>query len=455
MARLLALIATSCALGTVSAALADEKFTYVDLQPQANQMLTANLGSGREGNNLAGLPKGEQIFGGVKFKVEDGFIQLGSALLKEPKPDKVEGIKVGKTFAKLHVLHATFYGNGTVIGQEGMEGDPLFVPDGTRIGEYKVHYEDGSAEAVPIVYGQDVRDWWYTENSKGVSRGKVAWEGDNEWAKSLGSRIRLYLGTWENPKPKKKVVSIDYVKGNDTPAAPFWVAMTLEDSSPSLVELPSSRASETKANELSERAQVIKFLKEHVIGKTLATAPVTFKIDDGKIEVTGEDHTSFSNFAETPEGYLFDVISVSKVTSFDLDTSGKRVSPGRDWSGVTVYRYEIAERRSTKRLIGLARVISTTIKDVDITGNFAAVQMTIQDGQLVFKESGVLYSDFLAAGGKFKPGTWEGTSRYSLDGGKLQCQADSVGFDIDPETLKRTPSKDKMPTFISKEIERK
>src|SRR5262249_6045471 len=152
-----------------------KKLTFVDLQPQANQKLTDNFGSGREGNNLTQLAKGEQTFEGVRFKVEDGFLQLGSPLLKEEKPDKLEGIKVGKAFTKLYILHATGYGNGTVIGQEGKEGDPLYVADGTQIGEYKVHYEDGSTEAVPIVYGQDVRDWWYTENLKGVSRGKVAW----------------------------------------------------------------------------------------------------------------------------------------------------------------------------------------------------------------------------------------------------------------------------------------
>jgi len=229
MAQFLAPITACCALGAVLAAPADKKFAYVDLQPQANQKLADNFGSGREGNNLAELPKGEQTFEGVKFKIEDGLIQLGSKLLKEQRPDKVEGIKVGKTFAKLHILHATCYGNGSMIGQEGKEGDPLFVPDDTLIAEYKVHYEDGSTEVIPVAYGQDVRDWWFTDNSKGVTRGKVAWKGDNELAKSFGGRVRLYLSTWENPKPAKKVVDIDYVKGKDTPAAPFCLAMTLEE----------------------------------------------------------------------------------------------------------------------------------------------------------------------------------------------------------------------------------
>jgi hypothetical protein len=227
--RHLGVIVGCCLMGTVYAGSEDKKTTFVDLQPQANQDRTANLGSGREGNNLSELPGGEQTFKGVKFKVEDRFIQLGSKLLKEPKPDGVKGIKVGRAFARLQILHATIYGNGSVIGQEGVAGDPLFVPDGAEVGRYKVNYEDGSSEAVPIVYGQDVRDFWFTEATKGVTRGKVAWEGDNAWAKSLGSRLRVYLGTWENPHPGKKVAGIDYEKGDDTPAAPFCLALTLED----------------------------------------------------------------------------------------------------------------------------------------------------------------------------------------------------------------------------------
>jgi hypothetical protein len=31
--------------------------------------------------------------------------------------------------------------------------------------------------------------------------------------------VRLYLTTWENPKPGTAVASIDFVKAKDTPAA--------------------------------------------------------------------------------------------------------------------------------------------------------------------------------------------------------------------------------------------
>ena len=92
-------------------ALAQEKeqFTFIDLESKTNQKLNEPFHSGTEGNDLADLPKGEQIFAKVKFKVGAGAIQLGSKQLKE-SPDKVEGIKVESKLAKLHFLHGTGYG---------------------------------------------------------------------------------------------------------------------------------------------------------------------------------------------------------------------------------------------------------------------------------------------------------------------------------------------------------
>lgn len=186
--------------------------TYVDLQPKGNEKLAEDFhGSDGSGNNLAALPKGEQTFAGVKFKVGEQAIQLGSLAVAD-KPAKVEGIKVGQKLAKLHILHATGH----------------TVDDDTEIGSYTVHYADGSKETIPIVYGKDVRDWWYGDGAPDVSRGKVAWKGDNDAAKGMGARVRLYLTTWDNPHPDKQVTTIDYSAPGTTNAAPFCVAMTTE-----------------------------------------------------------------------------------------------------------------------------------------------------------------------------------------------------------------------------------
>jgi hypothetical protein len=194
---------------------------YLDLQPLATHKLAEDSASGLAGNNLADMPKGEREFGGVKFQVADGYLQLGSPMFKQERPEKVEGIKVGRAFARLNILHATGYGTAP-------EGAARYIADGTVIAEYRVHYDGGDTATIEVVYGKDVRDFWFDKDSKDVTRGKVAWEGDSDAAKRANKRVRLYLTSWDNPKPGKKVIGIDYLRSKDTPAAPFCVALTVE-----------------------------------------------------------------------------------------------------------------------------------------------------------------------------------------------------------------------------------
>jgi len=210
MTKLIAFVLFACAM-TVPLRGDDKKaVTYVDLGPKANQKLKE--GYGDDANNLGALPTGEQTFSGVKFKIRTGLIQV-SGKETENLPEKVEGIKVDATCSKLHILHATHYS----------------AKDDAIVGYYTVNYDDKSQETIAIVYGKDVLDWWYNDDSKEPTRGKVAWKGDNEDAKGNGSKIRLYMTTWKNPEPKKKIASIDFASTNLDQAAPFCVAITAEE----------------------------------------------------------------------------------------------------------------------------------------------------------------------------------------------------------------------------------
>jgi len=195
---------------------ADKKWVFLDLQPQANQKLKENFHyeCPNAPNSLGELPTGEQTLAGVKFKIGESCIQLGSKRLTD-KPDKVEGIKVDKKLSKLHFLHAA--------------GFALELAEDTVVGEYTVNWDDGNSVSIPLVSGKDLLDWWYKEDAPGPTRGKVAWKGENEFAKGMDYKIRLYLTTWENTKPDKKVVSIDFSSTMETDCAPFCVAMTAEE----------------------------------------------------------------------------------------------------------------------------------------------------------------------------------------------------------------------------------
>jgi hypothetical protein len=187
--------------------------TFLDLQPKGNHKLKDSFhGAAFPDNNLAELPQGKQTLDGVKFNIGAMLIQLAGEGLQDKFPENVEGIKVGAKFAKLHILHATGY----------------VVPDDTIIGKYVIHFDDKSEAEIEIVYGKDVRDWWRLEGHEEPSRGKVAWKGSNPDAKERSASLWLFHMTWENPKPDKKVASIDYVS-TLTRAAPYVIAMTIED----------------------------------------------------------------------------------------------------------------------------------------------------------------------------------------------------------------------------------
>jgi hypothetical protein len=207
--RILAL-AVCCSL--VAIAVADEPeppSPHVDIKGHAKQNLKDDLGTGKfTGNNLAALPRGVKKLAGVRFHITDRIIHLG-----REKDRKVEGVKVGRTLGKLHFLHATEHS----------------APDGTQIAKYVVHYEDKTKAEVEVVYGKDVVDWWAYPTQAVPTRAKIAWEGENEPAKGYDAKIRLYLTTWKNPHPKKKVVSLDFVAtGTDTSVVPFCAAITVE-----------------------------------------------------------------------------------------------------------------------------------------------------------------------------------------------------------------------------------
>jgi len=202
----------------------------------------------------------------------------------------------------------------------------------------------------------------------------------------------------------------------------------------------------------SERTQAIEFLKKHVIGRAVVAAPITTFTDQGRVESVYEDQTFFSNLVETANGFGFDLIVIQSGTLYELD-KGERAQPGDNLDAVRVYRYEITERKSSGRLVGFARFISSTGTEFDAwSGTIFLVQLWLQGGELVVQETQFGYGDFVAAGGASKPIASDGRYRYAIEDGKLAVYYKQTTFDVDPETLQRTPTKDQFQIQISKEI---
>jgi len=219
-----AILLPMVAAGVLFAAPAPKEkgFFPIDIQKQGNKEVLGMFAGGDETNVLKDFPTGEKKFYDVTFKVDKKMIMLGS-IAQKTEPAKVDGIAVGRVASRMHFLHANGYGGGP-----NKEGSAWFVKDGTTIGNYTVHYEDNTTAEIPIVYGEHTRDWFYQDDPE-PTKAKIAWSGDNDYATARASKIRVYQMTWENPKPDKKIVSIDFVgRKEETTAAPFVIAITAE-----------------------------------------------------------------------------------------------------------------------------------------------------------------------------------------------------------------------------------
>jgi hypothetical protein len=187
----------------------------IDLSGFYNASLAVPWSFG-EGNHLAEVPRGIQVFADTRFDVR-GLIQvLGNpnprGIYRHPK--QVRGIHIDRKLKRLQILHSIQCGP---------------QPDGTRVGHYLVYYANGRREEIPILYGHDARDWHELRDEPvGVTGAVIAWKGNNPYSVAAGNRsIRLFKRTWENPFPDTEVTTMDFVAEHES-AHPFLVALTAE-----------------------------------------------------------------------------------------------------------------------------------------------------------------------------------------------------------------------------------
>ena len=180
----------------------------IDLTDYYNAALVQTWHPGMPNNSLDMLPPGLLQLGDVVFDVR-GLIQLSGTDLRRAGgryPEQINGIRIGQHCRQLHFLQATGWHS----------------PDGARIGTYIIHYAGEQEQVIPIVYGEDVRDWnGSNDSSTELARAMVVWSAIN----NAGLHVRLFKTTWVNPMPEKEITSMDYISTMSN-AAPFLVAVT-------------------------------------------------------------------------------------------------------------------------------------------------------------------------------------------------------------------------------------
>ena len=87
----------------------------------------------------------------------------------------------------------------------------------------------GETASLNIVYGTDTLDWWKgAAETKPPQSATVVWTGSSPAAEAVGSSLRLFKRTYDNPKPDLTIESLDFFS-TKAESAPFLVAFTVED----------------------------------------------------------------------------------------------------------------------------------------------------------------------------------------------------------------------------------
>jgi RNA polymerase sigma factor (sigma-70 family) len=193
-------------------------FVTIDLSAYYNGGLNKSWTPVYGNNDLAALGEGRQVLKGIPFEIH-GVVQLQGAEWKKRGynyPETVEGINVGTTGRRIHLLHAT---------------SATADPPGTPVAALILHYLDGDQTRFEIREGVEVLDWWNWPRApitKPVgSNTFVAWTGGNLAADHQGARIWLFDTVFINPYPDKEIQSVDYTSAM-AGSAPFMVGLTIE-----------------------------------------------------------------------------------------------------------------------------------------------------------------------------------------------------------------------------------
>ncbi len=185
----------------------------VDLTAHYNTALDDDVHD-KPGNNLAAVPKGIQRLAYTLFDIR-GLIQLAGCRSAEIThvlyPESVTSIAVHARGRQVHFL----------------QGAAWNAEEGTRIGEYCIHYADGRMEIAPIIYLKNVVDWWVRPGDKPPTEAQVAWSGNNPRTQGLKFSILLCKYTWANPRSDAEIATVNFVSAI-VDSAPFLLAITVE-----------------------------------------------------------------------------------------------------------------------------------------------------------------------------------------------------------------------------------
>jgi hypothetical protein len=168
-------------------------FKTVDISDKANMDLTekggkdvfAWMGANRPGNDMRGLPTGDQVFNNIKFKVID------------PEKNNRRAV-IGLSYNKGYPRSAEVTVNEAAPVVYLLHSSSDNIPS-SFAGAITFRYTDGTEISRNIVKFKDVTNWWFP--SLVNERAGVAWSGPNP----VSTKVGVCWAAIDSPNPEKKI----------------------------------------------------------------------------------------------------------------------------------------------------------------------------------------------------------------------------------------------------------
>ena len=198
--------------------------------------------------------------------------------------------------------------------------------------------------------------------------------------------------------------------------------------------------------------EIIDFIELNVNGKTLYTKELVYELENGALQGVYSDQISFSNLKYSQSSFQLDMFIVSNEKIWLIGGDGQREELRKDFSAVSLFRYELAKRKSTNDITGCFRFVSASGKDEAAEAVVSGIyDVRLENEVLRLSEDQVLYRDQPIQDGHFKPVAFQSEHRFYKKNGKLFYEYDGRSFDVDAKTMRRSGSADTFPPFISVE----
>ncbi|WP_321003118.1 hypothetical protein [Eisenbergiella porci] len=196
--------------------------------------------------------------------------------------------------------------------------------------------------------------------------------------------------------------------------------------------------------------EIISFIEKNVDGKTLFTKELVYELENGALQGVYSDQISFSNLKYSQSGFQLDMFIVSNEKIWLMGKDGQREKLRKDFSAVSLFRFELAERKSTNGITGCFRFISASGKNVAAEAVVSGIyDVRLENDVLKLSEDQALYRDQPVQGGGFKSVAFKAEHRFYVKEGKLHYEYDGRSFDVDTKTMRRNDSSDNFPPFVS------